>query len=402
MLSSVKRHSCGATLAAVLVLVLTFQAQAQPPGAMNSPLFQVNPAVLNYAQNMAFLNRAAQAQGPAAAGLGYTGGFPTASLTSNPYATSPGLDPYSATPSTPGYGGYPPYYSSYYDPYGGYFRGVGDLVGAYGKYYIDVNKARLLNQQVEQAKLDTRRRMFDEWRYEMRNMPTAEDITQQRRDLDLRVARGQPQTTDILSGRSLNDLLSHLKAMHGKNHRGTSLPLDEDLLKKVNVKTDFGGNIGLLKNGGRLVWPQPLRVQAFDELRKGFELHAENAVDRAKVDGRPVDAALITSLQNDLRGLSDLLEKNVSSMTTGQYIDARRYLNLLGDALRALQDPNVASYFTRKFEARGKTVADLVDYMRKEGLTFAPAVPGDEGAYRALQSFLAAYDDSVTRLASNR
>ena len=26
----------------------------------------------------------------------------------------------------------------------------------------------------------------------------------------------------------------------------------------------------------------------------------------------------------------------------------------------------------------------------------------DEGAYRALQSFLAAYDDSVTRLASNR
>jgi len=70
------------------------------------------------------------------------------------------------------------------------------------------------------------------------------------------------------------------------------------------------------------------------------------------------------------------------------------------DALLALQDPNVAHFFDRKYEARGKTVGDLVDYMSKNGLRFAPAVPGDEAAYRALQTFLAAYDDGLTRLAA--
>ena len=373
---------------------------AQPVGprmpntGLNSPLFQVNPAVLGYGQNLAQVSSTVPSGGQGLYGGGY------ASLQSNPFSPSSFLNPSTSAASQPSYPSNP--YSSYYDPYGGYFRGVGDLTKAYGQYAIDINNARLLNQQVEQTKIETRRRIFDEWRYERANMPNAEDVAQRRRELDLRIARGQPQTTDVLSARSLNDLLAHLKAMHGKSHRGDDVSLKDvqDLLKKINVKTDFGGNIGLLKNGGKLQWPVPLRAAAFDELRKAFELHAEDAVDRARVNGKAVDFALIKGLQTDLSGLHALLERNVSSMTTGQYIDAKRYLNLLDDSLRALQDPNVANYFNRKYEASGKTVADLVDNMRREGLTFAAATPGDEAAYRALQSFLAAYDDSVTRLAS--
>ena len=452
MLSSLTRPG-PTTLVGVLVLSLAAAAPAQPirrlpptpqgggafplnrpgmvlnPTGFNSPLFRVNPFLLNYGQNLVNLARVDSRLLPAALGfnpamsltgfnpyasvltnpyltgtaplLGYGTGLSAATLTSNPYATSSGLaDPYAASGSA-AYGGMPyPPYSTYYDPSGGYERGVGDLTKAYGQYAKDVNQARLLNQQVEQSKIETRRRIFDEWRYERAHMPTAEDISQKRRDLDLRVARGQPQSTDILSARSLNDLLAHLKAMHGKSHRGGEVRLDEDLLKKINVKTDFGGNIGLFKNGGKLLWPVPLRAAAFDELRKAFALHAEDAVDRARVNGKPVDVVLIKDLQTELASLHDLLERNVGSMTTEQYIDAKRYLNLLDDSLRALQDPNVANYFNRKYEASGKTVADLVDNMRKDGLTFAAATPGDEAAYRALQSYLAAYDDSVTRLAS--
>jgi len=40
--------------------------------------------------------------------------------------------------------------------------------------------------------------------------------------------------------------------------------------------------------------------------------------------------------------------------------------------------------------------------MAKNGLIFAGATPGDEGAYRAVQNYLAAYDDALTRLASNK
>ena len=43
----------------------------------------------------------------------------------------------------------------------------------------------------------------------------------------------------------------------------------------------------------------------------------------------------------------------------------------------------------------GKTIQDVVDYMVQEGLEFASAVPGDEGAYRALHSALASYNMQV-------
>jgi hypothetical protein len=64
-----------------------------------------------------------------------------------------------------------------------------------------------------------------------------------------------------------------------------------------------------------------------------------------------------------------------------------------------LQDPNVANYFG-KWAPSGRTVAELVQHLSKNGLEFAPASPGDEAAYQALyQSFLA-YDGAISQLVS--
>ena len=38
--------------------------------------------------------------------------------------------------------------------------------------------------------------------------------------------------------------------------------------------------------------------------------------------------------------------------------------------------------FHKEFAGEGKTIQDLVDYMGKNGLRFAPAVSGDEDAYQ--------------------
>jgi hypothetical protein len=64
-----------------------------------------------------------------------------------------------------------PYYNTgyygpgYYDPYGGFTSGVADIVGAQGQFMIDTQQANLMKQQVSQAKIDTRRKNFDEWMY---------------------------------------------------------------------------------------------------------------------------------------------------------------------------------------------------------------------------------------------
>jgi hypothetical protein len=72
-------------------------------------------------------------------------------------------------------------------------------------------------------------------------------------------------------------------------------------------------------------------------------------------------------------------------------VEAKRFLNQLDDAMLALKQQGVANYFTDKWAARGKTVADLVASMNANGLTFAPAVSGDEAAYAALYNALAEY-----------
>ena len=51
--------------------------------------------------------------------------------------------------------------------------------------------------------------------------------------------------------------------------------------------------------------------------------------------------------------------------------------------------------FQQKFAKGGKTVQELVEYMNSKGLKFAPATPGDERAYQALQTALAAHSLSV-------
>jgi hypothetical protein len=51
----------------------------------------------------------------------------------------------------------------------------------------------------------------------------------------------------------------------------------------------------------------------------------------------------------------------------------------------------VASYFTEKFAAKGKTVPELLQFMASKGLKFAPATGGDEAAYSALYNYLVSY-----------
>jgi hypothetical protein len=430
MRTSVKWLST-ATLVAVAALVGAPTAQAQVPirsgvTFRQSPLFSVNPYLARDAYNLAFLGRAygafynsippyalgynpypsvnynmAPAVNPYLA-TGYGAGG-MATLTSNPYAGSPGaLSSYGSSGYTAPYYSNP--YTSYYDPFGGYFRGVADLTSAYGKYEIDVNRARLLNQEVERSKIETRRKIFDEWRYERANMPTAEDVRQRTRELELTRARRDPPLAEVLTGSTLNSLLAHLKEAHAKGQHGSPLPLDEDTLKKINVASGHGGNIGLLKpllSSGKLTWPLSLRAPAFDQIRRRFEASAQDAVDRARVNGE-VDAVLMKDMLADVKQLHRVLEDSVGDLSPSLYIEGKRYLNLLDDAMRALQDPNVRNFFNRKYEAKGKTVGDLVDNMAREGLTFASASPGDEAAYRVVQTYLAAYDDSLTRLASNK
>ncbi len=233
------------------------------------------------------------------------------------------------------------------------------------------------------------------------NTPGAEDLRIKDIEVALRRARNDPPLTEIFSGRSLNDLVNFLASQQAKGLRGPDIRLNEDLLRHINLTNGTNGNIGLLRNGARLTWPLPLQSKEFEEATKAVAVQIEKAA-KAAADLKPVDAGTLKDLEAALIRINELLDNANARLTPNEYIESKRYLNMLGEAFRALRDPDVGNYFKDgKWTAQGNTVAEFVDRLtRSQGLRIAPASPGDEPYYRALQAALTSYDAGITATAS--
>ncbi len=91
----------------------------------------------------------------------------------------------------------------------------------------------------------------------------------------------------------------------------------------------------------------------------------------------------------------------MSGLSPDQYVESKRYLKLVGNTVTALKGRDVSNYFNGNWTAKGKNVAELVQFMREKGLWFAPATPIDEPAYLALYYALASYDSFTARMAGS-
>jgi hypothetical protein len=398
--------------------------------AFNNPPQSVGNLYLQqYARNVATLGRAFRHVPPYALGynpypqMGNSGSSYPTITPSNPYSLSTGSgysagtnpsygssatsDPYGAgyglstSPGGGGYGGSPygGYGGSSYGGYGmdptyGGLRGYADLTAATGKYWKDIQQARILREQSRVAAMGTnRRRIQDEAEYE-RMRPTALTMLAKEKAGQLEWARKYAPKNDIWSGRALNTLYDAIIAPgRGDLNTGPTIDIPEDTLKNINL-TDgaAGGNVAMLKDGGDLAWPRPLQESTFDEPRKRLSRNLPNAVGQLSKGKGPLERSTLNDIEADLKTLNRKLAASVREMTPSQYIEAKRFLNRLKSAVRALSDPRAVNYFNNTWAAKGRTVSELVRNLRNGGLQFAAAAPGDEAAYSALYQALRAFD----------
>jgi hypothetical protein len=334
-------------------------------------------------------------------GLGATGGGygPYASLVTTGYpgtgyggAGYPGMG-YGGSGYSGGYGGY-----GYMDPFYGYLKGAAEVTQANANYDKTLQEARLLREKSYRAALETRRSLQDEAAYErMEWLKRIDPEANRRKEVQqaLDRARNDPPLTEILSARALNDLLEHASRQQGKGERGPNVPLSEETLKGINVTGGDGrSNPGLLKDDGKLDWPASLDGSEHAESRRRLGTLLADAVAVAKYNN-PVEPGKLKDMHAELARLHETLQDDVGNLSPSQYIEAKRYLNLLNDAVKALEDPKVCNYFNQNWAAKGKNVAELIKYMSDRGLRFAPAVPGDADAYRALYQALVAFEAGV-------
>ncbi len=307
-----------------------------------------------------------------------------------------------------GYGYFPPYYNPWMMPYlspsASYLFGAASITQANAQYMLTLQQARLQAAYANQAKIDVRRRLFDQLAYErayfLANF-SPEVVRKREMDIALSEARNKPPQVKILSADSLNSLLAHLIEQQGKGQRGPRVDLPEDILKRINVSNGTGANIGLLKDGAKLEWPLALQQAELREVEKRLADNIALAVKEVKFNN-PLGRGLGTDIAEDLGKLTRDVDNMCAngSMGSSQYVEARRYLNQLNTAVKALTDPHAVNFFNDTWKAKGSTVAELVKNMDESGLRFAPATRGDEAAYRALHSKLVSYDANITTTAS--
>src|SRR5262249_7101761 len=147
-------------------------------------------------------------------------------------------------------------------------QGFASTIRATGQYEKDIQTARLLREQSRQARLDTERRAFElaSWYNSVR--PTTPRMLEAQRAADLDRVRNTPSGSDIQSSHALNVLLESIQKA-GRLSRGPNVPLTEDTLKHVNLTGGTSsGNVGMLKEGTKLAWPETLQAEAYDVPRK--------------------------------------------------------------------------------------------------------------------------------------
>ena len=296
--------------------------------------------------------------------------------------------------------GYPATYVQ--DRVNGALTGVADLTTATAQSYQTIEQAKLTQEEVTRSRIDTRRKLNDEMAYEYANRPTQGKMIAEEQAARIQRSRNNPPLTIIWSGDALNDLLAAIQTNETNfGVRGASVYLDEDGLPRINLTAGTTpGSIGLYRSDRRLRWPLPLQDDRFQTSRDKITMLSAIAA-RSVAEDNPNDKA-IRDLLAAIAALKDEVTAATQDQSPSDNIRSMRYVKELREGAQTMTDPNAANFLNGKWAANGDTVGQLVDFMSRKGLRFAPATDGDEPYYTALYRSVLSYDSSILRLINSR
>jgi hypothetical protein len=271
-------------------------------------------------------------------------------------------------------------------PYWGYWGSpVADTIRAQGEFLIDIQRVNLMQQQLKREKLVTRKLELEHWAWERKFIPRAfEEQKELSHDMEIRRLVRDARPAEIYSAAALNTFLKELFQISDQLSKGDSTPVEQEWLAHVHVNSGLG-NSGLLK-ADKIAWPLLVlgRPDLADDRTEIEHLLAD--AKTAVVARNETPAADLIALRRKVDHLEGRLKGEVrqggyEDWRPGQYVAALRSLNELKDSLALLEQPDAATYLN---PLKGRTVFELVSYMKNNGLTFAPATRGDERFYSAL------------------
>lgn len=406
----------------VILTSLTFQAMIAPDARSQrfrprTPTMTRNPSVLMQTPSFGFGFSANRP--PNNFGAAYAAPFGNAFM--NPLAIPgnlslrAGLGAYGSPPARVGGLKYGPMYANPYlggygaagygagssDPFAGYLRGGADVINAQAGFVRNQCQARPVPGGDGALPAD-----FDQGggndSYEP--APALAPVRDPYGPASAQaLGSGTVPRAQILSGAALNDLLHTLgrrNSIPGQEDRqDLRLPLDENGLRQINVSRG-PGSMGVLKDG-ELTWPAALEGAAFESGRQELAALVARVVARLKA-GRPVEPATRRKMTAAAARMYRQLRDDLPNIPMPSYVEARHFCQALEDAIRALGAADAVNHFNGAYTLSVATVPDLVAFMTRKGLHFAPAVAGDEAAYEELYKALTTYEQNAPTRTARR
>src|SRR5262249_42241326 len=142
--------------------------------------------------------------------------------------------------------------------------------------------------------------------------------------------QNNPTSAEITSGKALNFLLEDASKYRNKKVVTDDIPLTAEQLKRLNItSTQFA--LGPLRDDGKISWPVGLLSAIPENTRNDLALKAESLVNKA-AKGR-IDANQLKDLRDGVEAARTQLLAKVNEIPGPQYLDARRFLGDLDNAL---------------------------------------------------------------------
>jgi hypothetical protein len=304
------------------------------------------------------------------------------------------LVPLSAGPASAQFG-YNPYNPGWGGGWGGGWgwgagsalQGQAEVIRAVGDLTIQQEKARIEREKANRAKLETRRATLNEMLYEKAMTPTFGELQAIDQNRIVQRMMTTPLPLEISSGRTLNQFLPFLQQISAKGIQGPPIPLDPYALARVSVTIGTGGPNLTLFRQDRISWPLGLR----GPIQVKLDAALRTAIAQATKD--ELDPTLFNEVQTLNRQLRDDFTRRFQAdqISASDWLVASPFLDLLTQNIFALGQPGANRILDGSYSARGSNVPELVAYMTGNGLTFAPAAPGNEAAYQGLHNAFVAY-----------
>jgi hypothetical protein len=272
---------------------------------------------------------------------------------------------------------------------GGALYGYSQVLKAYGQVLTAQEYSRIIREQSMQAKFDTARKKFDLEMYLRANTPSIGDEQARIAKNVLKRIQVASLPLEVLSGKAHNILLDDIRKFPFKKANMDPLPLNEEVVARLNV-TGKSQGVGMLRDGGKLDWPTAFDFVA-PETRAAIDRMTQTLVAGA-LQGK-VDRQLLDDINGRMEEIKSRMVKMINDMPASSYIDGDRFLNEFQLArIGILEGQAPVQVKFQQFVKGGKTMQEIADYMVANGLKFSVANFHDDAAYRALHSAMVAFD----------